>query len=206
MGELRYILEVVLHKIFFLRGRVAMSKLDSMVDLRVHQYDLEKNGCLEFQRPIKSEIISQEVNWIERQNIKDSILKFHLKIQAAITTLVLVFVVVPFWFSSDVLGKSLFLPIMPVLAMTLSWMVAAWYFYDKGRMLFFALTFGAIPIRLGICLLWVLMTLVLIPDLMEGVYVFGLMVYWILFTACEISMALQFSKKLGSVGRLEPNW
>lgn len=92
----------------------------------------------------------------------------------------------------------------PMLFIAFTWMVGAWYAWDKEMYTFMALTLGAMPIRLGIGLLWSVFVMK-IPEIDTGAYFAGMMIFWTAFTIPEFGMLIDFGNKMPRNGeQIEP--
>jgi len=126
-------------------------------------------------RPV---IIHPPVDWEERKMKKNALFLKYLKIMFVSVMAVTAFVIAPMWLASAEYGKSLVLSFPPMLFMAASWMAGCWWAYDKDRNLFLAVTIGAVPIRIAVCLFWSILVLK-IPGVDAGVYAFGCMAFWV---------------------------
>lgn len=185
-----------------------MSKIDQLVDKQIITFynkhkDVYPRYITVADTPI--DILLDKVDWIERNKVKREILFKSLKLQVLFVLCSQLFIVLPYWIANEQIGKSIFLSMFPVWIMTLSWMLGCWYFWDKGKYLYMAMTFGMIPVRMVVCLCWVLFSLQTVPELVFSAYVFGLMLYWVLFTVGEIFLALKISK-IEKIKVKEPGW
>jgi hypothetical protein len=143
------------------------------------------------------------INWTERKMTKNKLFLRYLLIMAGSTLALTLLLVIPTWLVSPAHGKGFLMGLPPMLCLALSWMVGAWWAWDKARHLFIGCTVCMTPMRMGIGLVWASMVLQL-PGLDASAFVLGMMVYWVVYTTIEIAMIQHFSKKVGFTPELEP--
>lgn len=142
------------------------------------------------------------VNWKERKEMKNKVFVKHLKIFFGLVIFYHLFVSVPFLLAYTPYAMIAALAMPPMALITLSWMAAAWWAWDKDRFIFFAVTLGAVPLRLGLALLYAVICLS-IPNINPQLFAIALMINWILFTIAEFAMVLDFGKKFPPVNEIE---
>jgi len=143
------------------------------------------------------------IDWKERKVTKDKIFKKYIRIAWIIFLFSLVLIVFPLFAVHLSYGKAILASMPPMFLMALSWMVAAWWAWDKDRLIFMALTLGAMPLRMGLGLAWCWF-IIMVPSVDIALFVFSAMAYWVMFTSVEIAMVCELSNKLVSTSQLEP--
>ncbi|NIQ14678.1 MAG: hypothetical protein GTO02_09850 [Candidatus Dadabacteria bacterium] len=140
------------------------------------------------------------INWKERTAMKNTLIIKHLKILGGIFALLFAILVLPVMTAFPEIGKSMLMGLPPMLFIAFSWMVGAWYAWDKEFYIFIGLTLGAMPLRLGVGMLWAIFVMK-IPEVHQLAFVLGMMIFWVAFTCSEFIMLLEFSNKLPKDGR-----
>jgi hypothetical protein len=135
------------------------------------------------------------INWEERRMKKNKLLKKYTIIFTCCFATCLIFIALPINLADSSYGKGVILGLPPILFMTLSWVLGAWWAWDKETYIFLALTMGGIPFRLGFGVLWVWFVAPM-PGLNMTALVMSMMAYWIMFTVIEISMIVDFGNRL----------
>ncbi len=144
------------------------------------------------------------IDWEERKMEKNKIMFKYLKILSACFFGIMLFLISPVFIAYHNVGRSLMMGLPPMMFIGLSWMGGAWYAWDKDQYIFMGLTLGAMPIRIGIGLLWAAIVIKL-PNIDQIAFALGMMLFWVAFTIPEIAMLIEFSKKLPRHGeQLEP--
>jgi hypothetical protein len=159
------------------------------------------------QKPIEEPIEKElpKVNWNERKIMKNRILVKYLKIFGVIVLVSIIFLISPLWLASAPYGKGAMLSIPPMLFMSLTWLLSAWWAWDKDKYLFFCITMGGIPVRLVFGGIWAII-IVKMPGINLEIFVTFLMLFWVIFSIPEIAMLIEFSNKLPRHGNQEePN-
>ena len=171
-----------------------------MIDMRGYKETL--NGTASVQRYLKSrdELPSYpepDHSWIvpdtpERDELKSSIFRKHSFMFIGLIVLGYLSLLP---MQSDLaicLGLKLGLDIVAL--MSLSYLLTVRWAWDS-RIWFPALTMGGVPARLGIGL--ALASIVLSsPEVHHQFFVYGMMVWWAVFTAVEISLVLEYCRKV----------
>jgi hypothetical protein len=151
-----------------------------------------------------AEPVVEKIDWGERKKMKDRLFfKYSLMLSSILLAAIMLFAL-PMLVVYPPYGKALLLAAPPMFLIGISWMAGAWWAWDKARSIFAAVTVGATPIRLAICLTWAAMVLS-ITDVNQSVFVLSMMLYWVLFTFVEIAMVVKFTKKIKFTAQLEPN-
>lgn len=145
-----------------------------------------------------------EINWVERGMAKNRVFKKYLLLLFGTLGLLLLVFVAPLWAVYPPYGKGFLMALPPMILMASSWMAGAWWAWDKSRAIFAAVTVGGMPIRLGICLMWCFLVFQT-PGLHEGMMIWAMMGSWVAFTALEIGMIQEMSKKAPATPHLEPD-
>ena len=157
------------------------------------------------QEPVKYPDPEIEViDWHERKKMKNKLFLKYLSILGIALFTTMILFALPLVVAYPPYGKAFLLGVPPMFLVGLTWMAGAWWAWDKARAIFMAVTVGAMPIRIGFGLLWSVMILSL-PDVNEAAYVFSMMLYWLIFTTIEISMIVEFTKKIQCTAQLESN-
>lgn len=107
---------------------------------------------------------------------------------------VVLIVVAPLWAVYPPYGRSCLLGVPPMFLCALSWMVGAWWAWNRDEWLFMALTMGAIPVRIAFVLAWCWLVL-MIPGIALVPLVLAMMLSWTLFSVAEVGMLLELSSK-----------
>lgn len=145
-----------------------------------------------------------EINWIERTMEKNTLMKKHIKNLLLMFGFVAICFVLPVYVAFPEIGRSMLLGIPPMIFIALTWMAGAWYAWDKEFPIFMAMTLGAMPLRIGIGMVWSIFVF-RIPALDIFAYFVGMMVFWVAFTFVEVYMLNDFSNKLPKTGaQVEP--
>lgn len=119
----------------------------------------------------------------------------HLKNLMVVFAFVSITLILPVYAAFPEIGRSMLMGLPPMVFIAFSWMAGAWYAWDKEFSIFMALTLGAMPIRLGIGMLWSIFAF-RIPGLDQGAYFTGMMIFWVAFTIVEFTMLIDFGNKL----------
>jgi hypothetical protein len=144
------------------------------------------------------------IDWAERTAQKNVLLGKYLKIMVGVFFGLLLFLILPIMLSYPAVAKSMVMGIPPMIFMSLSWMVAAWYAWDKNFFIFIALTVGGMPVRCGLCLAWAAWVIGL-EGLNLPAFIFGMMAFWVVFIIPEIAMLIELSTKFPRNGKqVEP--
>jgi hypothetical protein len=143
------------------------------------------------------------VNWKERRARKNRLLLKWLGVLGITVAFSLVCVVLPLLVAHAPLGKTILLAMPPILFMTLSWMVGAWYSYDKNRQLGMLLTVGMTPVRLAFFGAWIWLAHY-VPGLDMKVLLITMMIFWGVFTVPEIAVLVSFTNHLQRTSELDP--
>jgi len=145
-----------------------------------------------------------EVDWARRTMEKNTLMLKHCKNLIICFGLLLLTLVLPVFVAYPDVGRSMLMGLPPMLFIAATWMVGAWYAWDKEFPIFMSLTIGAMPIRFGVGLLWSIFA-VNLPGVDQLAYFMGMMIFWIAFTIPEFTMLIDFSNKLPkSGGQVEP--
>lgn len=145
-----------------------------------------------------------EVDWIERKMEKNKLMSKHIKNLLIMFVFVFLLFVLPVYAAFPEIGRSMLLGMPPMVFIALTWMVGAWYAWDKEFPIFMAMTLGAMPLRIAIGLFWSIFVLQ-IPTIDTFAYFMGMMIFWVAFTFVEIYMLNDFSNKLPKTGaQVEP--
>ena len=148
-------------------------------------------------------LADNNINWNKRAELKNQLLKSCLKTLLYCVLGSLVFFILPAFIINVELGKAFLLAFFPMLFMSLSWIVPFWKFFDRKAFLL-PLTIGAMPMRIGLCLGFILLVKRYSPEVDIAGLVFGMMLYWLLFSIPEITMMANFTKKLDFTSQDEP--
>jgi hypothetical protein len=103
-------------------------------------------------------------------------------------------IVAPLWLVYPPFGKACLLSIPPMFLCALSWMVGAWWGWNRNEHMLMAVTVGAMPARIVLVLAWTWLVS-LIPGMAMMVFVLGMMLHWIVFTAAEMGMLMELTKR-----------
>lgn len=145
-----------------------------------------------------------EINWVERQMKKNELMLKFMKILTCCFIGIFFFCVLPVFLAYPSVGRGMLLGLPPTVFMALSWVAGAWYAWDKDKSIFYACTMGAMPLRIGIGLMWSLFVLQL-SDVNQGAYFIGAMVFWVAFTIVEVKILIEFSQRFPRDARqIEP--
>jgi len=171
--------------------------LETLSNCKFHQkYQEAKNP-----KPVQ-EIKKPEINWEERREKKNKLFKKYLTIALYSLGILAFFIILPIWLVYPPYGKSFLLSLPPILFITLSWMGAAWWAWDKDKYIFMAVTFGAMPLRIGLGLFWVYICFS-IPGINWMILIFSMMAGWVIFTIIEVAMVREFSIRLPGTLEIE---
>ena len=121
-------------------------------------------------------LADNNINWNKRTELKNQLLKSCLKTLLYCVLGSLVFITLPAFIINEALGKAFLLAFFPMLFMCLSWIVPVWKFFDRKAFLL-PLTIGAMPMRIGICLSFILLVKRYSPEVDIAGLVFGMMLY-----------------------------
>lgn len=135
------------------------------------------------------------IDWKARQMLKNNMLWKYSKVMVGTFLALILFCVVPVMVAYPPYGQAMMLGMPPMMFMAFTWMAGAWWAWDKDRYIFMAATFGAMPIRFTVGLLWAVM-MFNIPGMLADVMVFSMMGYWAVFTIIEVAMLVEFGDKL----------
>lgn len=136
-----------------------------------------------------------EINWMERKMEKNKLMLKHLKNLMVCFGFLFVCLVLPVFVAFPDIGRSMLMGLPPMLFIAVSWMVGAWYAWDKDFYVFIALTLGVMPIRFVVGLFWSVFV-IRIPQVDVLAYFIGMMIFWIAFTIPEFTMLIDFGNKL----------
>ena len=148
-------------------------------------------------------LADNNINWNKRAELKNQLLKACLKTLLYCVLGALVFFILPAFIINVELGKAFLLAFFPMLFMSLSWIVPFWKFFDRKAFLL-PLTIGAMPMRIGICLSFILLVKRYSPEVDIAALVLGMMSYWLLFAFPELIMISNFTKTLDFTSQDEP--
>lgn len=145
-----------------------------------------------------------KINWVERNMEKNKLMRKHLKNLVICFGCLFVFLILPVFVAFPDIGRSMLMGLPPMLFIAFSWMVGAWFAWDKEFYTFIALTLGAMPIRFAVGIFWSIFVLQ-IPTIDAGAYFAGMMIFWIAFTIPEFGMLIDFGNKFPrSWSQIEP--
>lgn len=147
-------------------------------------------------------VVPEIVDWSTRMKEKNKLFIKHLGIIGISFSFSVLFGVLPFWLVDPSYGKSVMMGLPPMFLMAFSWMLGAWWAFDKDRLLFMGVTMGVTPLRLFFCAVWAAVVCRM-PGIHLELFIFSMMIYWVLFTVSEIAMLIEFTKKLPCTSRLE---
>jgi len=166
---------------------------------------LEKGRQDKLARPRADEPFADKpiIDWMWRRRIRNHLFFRWLRVLAAMVGVSVVCVVLPLWLAHPPLGKTALLAMPPTLLIAASWMVGAWYTYDKNRNLAMALTVGMIPVRFAFFVAWIWLVRT-IPGVDIRALIVAMMVFWALFSLPEFAMLASFTKHLRRTSELEP--
>ncbi len=140
-----------------------------------------------------------EINWTERKMEKNKLMLKHVKNLFIVFAFVGIVLVLPVLVAFPAIGRSMLMGLPPMFFIAFTWMAGAWYAWDKAFAVFMALTLGAMPVRLCIGCVWSVFVLK-IPEIDQGAYFAGMMIFWVAFTIAEFTMLIDFSNKLPRSG------
>lgn len=127
--------------------------------------------------------------------MKNKLVKKYLFIFTMCFVVCLLFIAVPINLADSSYGKGVILGLPPIMFMAASWVLGAWWAWDKDMYMFMALTLGMMPVRIGLGLMWVSIMGGL-PGINMMALVMSMMAYWIVFTSLEIAMIVDFGNKV----------
>ena len=148
-------------------------------------------------------LADNNINWNKRAELKNQLLKSCLKTLLYCVLGSLVFFILPAFIINVELGKAFLLAFFPMRFMSLSWIVPFWKFFDRKAFLL-PLTIGAMPMRIGVCLSFILLVKRYSPEVDIAALVLGMMSYWLLFAFPELIMISNFTKTLDFTSQDEP--
>ncbi len=133
------------------------------------------------------------INWFSRMKTKRSLFLKSLLFLFLLALVSGLFVILPCYIASSVLGKTLLISMFPMLLVTLSWMAPAWIFFDK-RKLVLTMTVGMMPLRIMFVLGFVYLIITHFPMIHIATLGVGMMGHWILFFIAETYLMIQYGK------------
>lgn len=148
-------------------------------------------------------LADKNINWDQRADIKNQLIKSCLKTLLYCVLGSLAFFTLPAFIINIELGKAFLLALFPMLFMCLSWIIPVWKFFDRKAFLL-PLTIGAMPMRIGVCLSFILLVKRYSPEVDIAALVLGMMSYWLLFAFPELIMISNFTKTLDFTSQDEP--
>ena len=148
-------------------------------------------------------LAGKNINWDQRADIKNQLIKSCLKTLLYCVLGSLAFFTLPAFIINIELGKAFLLALFPMLFMCLSWIVPVWKFFDRKAFLL-PLTIGAMPMRIGVCLSFILLVKRYSPEVDIAALVLAMMLYWLLFSIPELIMISNFTKTLDFTSQDEP--
>ncbi len=163
--------------------------LRTLSNCKTHKRFIEARYGTKLEQP--EEII---IDWEERNKLKNQLFKKYVII-SGVALMLLNILVFPIFLAHPPLGRGFMLSLPPMFLMCLSWMIGAWWAWDKSSYILMATVFGGVPVRLTLCLCYAFLVLS-ITGVMFDALIFSMMVYWIIFTVIEIAMIQEFTKKV----------
>ena len=152
---------------------------------------------------IYQKLADSNINWNKRAEIKSQLLKSCLKTLLYCVLGSLVFLNIPAFIINVDLGKAFLLALFPMLFMCLSRIFPVWKFFDQKAFLL-PLTIGAMPMRMGLCLGFIVLVKRYGAEVDIVALVLGMMFYWLLFSIPGITMMANFTKTLDFTSQDEP--
>lgn len=144
------------------------------------------------------------IDWKRRRRTRNRIFFRWFGLLAAMVGFSVVFVILPLWLVHPPLGETVLLAMPPTLFIAASWMLGAWYTYDKSRELALTLTVGMMPVRFAFFAAWVWLVHT-IPGVDFRALIVAMMVFWVLFSIPEFAMLAGFTKHLQRTAEREPD-
>src|SRR5581483_12466009 len=89
------------------------------------------------------------IDWEKRQVEKNAVFTKYLKIMTFCFVGLLI-ICSPIIIAYPDVGRSILMGMPPMAFVAISWMMGAWYAWDKEQYTFMALTVGVMPIRIGV--------------------------------------------------------
>ena len=148
-------------------------------------------------------LADKNINWDQRADIKNQLIKSCLKTLLYCVLGSLAFFTLPAFIINIELGKAFLLALFPMLFMCLSWIIPVWKFFDRKAFLL-PLTIGAMPMRIGVCLGFIVLVKRYSSEVDITALVLGMMSYWLLFSIPELIMISNFTKTLDFTSQDEP--
>tara|TARA_R100000808_G_C2105497_1_gene121249 strand:+ start:318 stop:800 length:483 start_codon:yes stop_codon:yes gene_type:complete len=148
-------------------------------------------------------LADKNINWDQRADIKNQLIKSCLKTLLYCVLGSLAFFTLPAFIINIELGKAFLLALFPMLFMCLSWIIPVWKFFDRKAFLL-PLTIGAMPMRIGVCLGFIVLVKRYSPEVDIAALVLAMMSYWLLFSIPELIMISNFTKTLDFTSQDEP--
>lgn len=145
----------------------------------------------------------EAVDWQKRKKMKNKLFIKYILILSSVLLVSMVFAL-PLISAYPPYGNALLLGGPPMFFISASWMTGAWWAWDKARMIFLAVTFGTMPLRMLIGLSWTAL-ITNIPEINQPTFILSMMLYWIVFTVVEVAMFMEFTQKIKCTILLEPN-
>lgn len=147
-------------------------------------------------------LADNNINWNKRTELKNQLLKSCLKTLLYCVLGSLVFITLPAFIINEALGKAFLLAFFPMLFMCLSWIVPVWKFLIERLFVTTDNRCNANENRAMLrfyspCKRYS-------PEVDIAGLVFGMMLYWLLFSIPEITMMANFTKKLDFTSQDEP--
>ena len=148
-------------------------------------------------------LADKNINWDQRADIKNQLMKSCLKTLLYCVLGSLAFFTLPAFIINIELGKAFLLALFPMLFMCLSWIIPVWKFFDRKAFLL-PLTIGTMPMRIGVCLGFIVLVKRYSPEVDIAALVLAMMLYWLLFSIPELIMIANFTKSLDFTSQDEP--
>ena len=148
-------------------------------------------------------LADKNINWDQRADIKNQLIKSCLKTLLYCVLGSLAFFTLPAFIINIELGKAFLLAFFPMFFMCLSWIIPVWKFFDRKAFLL-PLTIGAMPMRIGVCLGFIVLVKRYSPEVDIAALVLAMMLYWLLFSIPELIMISNFTKTLDFTSQDEP--
>ena len=148
-------------------------------------------------------LADKNINWDQRADIKNQLIKSCLKTLLYCVLGSLAFFTLPAFIINIELGKAFLLALFPMLFMCLSWIIPVWKFFDRKAFLL-PLTIGTMPMRIGVCLGFIVLVKRYSPEVDIAALVLAMMLYWLLFSIPELIMISNFTKTLDFTSQDEP--
>ena len=154
------------------------------------------DSCRCFQPYVSKKIIHKKpepVDWAVRKKRKKDLFITSIKFLFALVAISCFFVIFPIGIMNPVLGKTILISMLPMLLLTLSWMVPAWIFFDRRRLVL-VMTVGMSPIRIAFVVGFIYLMILAFPAMCLITFVVGMMLHWILFFIAELHMMCKYFK------------